>query len=149
MQESGVIGNLDNDMTVRNEQCTRPELAHLLHEFEHADVDELLQHEQYLKFQCDFKVSKDFFCYIATLLFDYVWDSCQVYVTNVLLSLQDGVLAMVEAFEQLGNPFLEDSGQLLDLDQSIIMPQDVIDNVRNVKSFGDEKYKPFYGKKDN
>ena len=32
------------------------------------------------------------------------------------------VIALVAAFEQLGNPFLEDSGKLLDLDQSIFMP---------------------------
>ena len=39
-------------------------------------------------------------------------------------------MALMDAFEQLGNPFMEDSGELLDLDQSLIMPPDVVDNVR-------------------
>ena len=50
--------------------------------------------------------------------------------------LQADVLALVDAFDQLGNPFMEDSGDLIDLDQSIIMPPDVVENVRKVKDIG-------------
>ena len=42
------------------------------------------------------------------------------------------VIALVDAFEQLGNHFLEDSGELQDLYQSIFMPPDVVDNVKKV-----------------
>ena len=49
-------------------------------------------------------------------------------------NFKSDVLAMIEAFEELGNPFLEDSGDLLDLDQSIIMPQEVVNNIRNIST---------------
>ena len=57
--------------------------------------------------------------------------------------LQADVLALVDAFDQLGNPFMEDSGDLIDLDQSIIMPPDVVENVRKVKDIGVQKYQEF------
>lgn len=57
------------------------------------------------------------------------------------------MVALVDAFEQLGNPFLEDSGELLDLDQSVIMPPDVVDNVRKVKDIGLEKYTTYVNKR--
>ena len=89
-----VIENLDDTSTVRREQVVRPEMARLVREFEGNDeAGELMHHEQYPKFQSDFK--------------------------TVVNSLDD-------AFEQLGNPFLEENGALLDLDQSDIMPNNVI-----------------------
>ena len=72
-----------------------------------------MHHEQYPKFQSDYK---------------------------------SDVIALVDAFEQLGNPFLEDSGELLNLDQSIFMPQDVVDNVRKVKDIGFQLYTTFPNK---
>ena len=50
------------------------------------------------------------------------------------------IIALVDAFEQLGNPLFEDSGELLDLDQSIFMPPDVLDYVRKVKETSDCNY---------
>ena len=38
----------------------------------------------------------------------------------------DDVLALIEAFQALGNPFLEESGLLIELDGSIIMSEQVI-----------------------
>ena len=46
----------------------------------------------------------------------------------------------------LGNPYLEDSGELLDLDQSIFMPPDVVDNVRKMKYIGLQLYTSFLNK---
>ena len=48
------------------------------------------------------------------------------------------VIALVGAFEYLGNPFWETSRKPLDLDQLIVTPPDVIDNVnvRKVKYIG-------------
>ena len=57
------------------------------------------------------------------------------------------VIALEDAFEQLGNPFLEYSGELLDLDQSIFMPTDVVDNVRKVKDIGFQLYTTFLNKR--
>ena len=53
----------------------------------------------------------------------------------------------MDAFEQLGNPFLEDSGELLDLDQLIFMPPDVVDNVRKVNDIGFQLYTTFLNKR--
>ena len=58
-------------------------------------------------------------------------------------------IALVDAFGQLGNPFLEDSGELLDMDQSIFMPPDVVDNVRKVKDIGLQLYTTFLNKRVN
>lgn len=57
------------------------------------------------------------------------------------------MLALVDAFEELGNPFMEDSGELLDLGESIIMPQEIVDNMRNVKVIGFQRYKAFVEKR--
>lgn len=54
---------------------------------------------------------------------------------------------LAEAFEELGNPFLEESGDLLDLDQSIIMPLEVVKNVRNVIEIGTKMYMEFLQKR--
>ena len=46
---AGVIENLDDPATVRREQVVRPEMAHLVREFEGVkDSDERRHHEQYL-----------------------------------------------------------------------------------------------------
>ena len=50
------------------------------------------------------------------------------------------VIALVDAFEQLGNSFFEDSDELLDLDQSIFMPPDVVGSVRKMKDIGLQLY---------
>ena len=54
---SGVIENLDNPQTVRREQVVRPEMARLLREIEGTnESEERMHHEQYPKFQTDYKV---------------------------------------------------------------------------------------------
>ena len=57
------------------------------------------------------------------------------------------VIALEDAFEQLGIPFLKDSGELLDLDQSVLMPTDVVDNVRKLKDIGFQIYTTFLNKR--
>ena len=95
---TGVIQNLDDPRTVRRE------IALLVRMFEETnELDERMHHEQYSKFQSDFK---------------------------------SDVITLVGAFEQLGNPFLEDSGEMLDLHQSLVMPPDVVNDIRTVKDIG-------------
>ena len=53
----------------------------------------------------------------------------------------------LNAFEKLWNLFLEDSGELLDLDQSIFMPPDVEDSVRKEKDIGFQLYTTFPNKR--
>ena len=57
------------------------------------------------------------------------------------------MLALIEAFEDLGNPFIDDSGNLIDLDESLIMNQDVVDNVNRVNEIGLTRYKDFIDKR--
>ena len=54
---------------------------------------------------------------------------------------------LVKEFEDLGNPFLDESGELFDLDQSVIMPQEVVDCVRNVQTIGEKLYQDFLDKR--
>lgn len=61
----------------------------------------------------------------------------------MVLHFQDDVLHVVQAFEDLGNPFMEESTDLLDLDQSLIMPKEVLDSVKNVRGVGLAKYRQF------
>ena len=59
---------------------------------------------------------------------------------NFQSDYKSDVIALLDAFEQLGSPFLEHSDDLLDLDQSIFMPSDLVDNVRKVKDIGLQLY---------
>ena len=108
---AGVIENLDDPSTVRREQVVLPEMALLVKQFDcETNTDEKMHHEQYSKFQADYK-------------FD--------------------VNCLVEAFEQLGNPFMERSGDLLDLDQSLIMSKKTVHNVRTIEETGKVMYISF------
>ena len=53
------------------------------------------------------------------------------------------MLALVDAFEQRRNPFLEDIGEMLDLDQSLVIPPHVVNNMRKVKDIGLQLYTEF------
>lgn len=44
--------------------------------------------------------------------------------------------SLVSAMEEHGNPFKEDSGDLLALDTKDIMPAEVIESVHNIKKIG-------------
>ena len=55
---AGAIENLDDRRTMRREQVVRPEMARLVSEIEGGEgLDDQLHHEQYHKFQADFKVT--------------------------------------------------------------------------------------------
>lgn len=157
-QESAVIGNLDNEMTVRREQVARPELARMVAEFEGVEeLDDTKHHEQYPKFQADFKVNMRMQLYDKLFIYEYLLhvSLCSLCCTSSCLNVlifdlcifQAGVLALVDAFEGLGNPFCEDSGQLIDLDQSVIMPIEVVESIKNAKPIGEQKYRDFLSKR--
>ncbi len=80
---AGVIGLTENPSELRRHLIVGPELSRLTHEFEQpAQSTDERHHEQYVKFQRDFKTD---------------------------------VQAVVDAFVDLGNPFLEDTGKLIEL----------------------------------
>ena len=68
-------------------------------------------------------------------------------VNFLLVIFQSDVLALIDAFEDLGNPFMEESGDLLDLDESSVMPPHVVENIRKVKDIGFIRYKAFVEKR--
>ena len=53
------------------------------------------------------------------------------------------VNALVETFEELGNPFLEDNGDLLTLDTKKIMSKEVIQTVNTIEENGKKQYNKF------
>ena len=53
------------------------------------------------------------------------------------------VKASVKTFEELGNPFLEDKGDLLTLDTKKIMSEEVIKTVNTIEENGKKQYKTF------
>ena len=53
------------------------------------------------------------------------------------------VRSLTAVIEEMGNPFLEESQDLLVLDSKIIMSSSVADTVRKVESLGAEQYKTF------
>ena len=63
--------------------------------------------------------------------------------TKFQLDFQSDVLSLVDAFEQLGIPSLEDSCDLIDLNQSIIMPFEVVNSMRNIEETRQELYSSF------
>ena len=56
---------------------------------------------------------------------------------------KDAVLSLVEAFEKLGNPWKERSGFLYELHESIVMPDEVVANIRSLKQIGEVKFCKF------
>ena len=120
--EGGIIGNLDDEQTVRRHQASIPEMIRMVQEFEKSNGDGKVSgsddrhHEMYPKFQEDFR--RD-------------------------------VLALVDAFEKLGNPWKEQSGLLYELNESIVMPDAVVQNIRLLKSIGEGKFENFLEKRVN
>ena len=53
------------------------------------------------------------------------------------------VLGLVDSFEKLGNPWSETSGLLYDLNESIVMPDEVVQNIRSLKKTGEERFRKF------
>ena len=54
------------------------------------------------------------------------------------------VTALVEAIKELGNPFLDDTSELLVLDSRDVMNEFVVETVRTVEYLGTEKYNRYY-----
>ena len=53
------------------------------------------------------------------------------------------VKALVDTLEEMGNPFLEDNGDLLTLDTKIIMSKEVIQTINTIEENGQKQYNTF------
>ena len=59
-------------------------------------------------------------------------------------TFQNDVLKLKKTFQDLGNPFVEDSGQLISLETSCVMPEQVVSSVKTIKDIGKEQCNIFF-----
>jgi hypothetical protein len=64
-------------------------------------------------------------------------------VLSVQKSFSKNVQSLVSVIEELGNPFIEDSTDLLVLDTKDVMPQCVTESVKNAQEMGQSQYDKF------
>ncbi|CAC5413699.1 unnamed protein product [Mytilus coruscus] len=62
---------------------------------------------------------------------------------SVQRSFIHGVTSLVEVIDELENPFLEDSNELLVLDTKDIAPSAVVDTIRRIENVGQDQYEKF------
>ena len=53
------------------------------------------------------------------------------------------------SFEKLGNPWIETSALLYKLNESIVMPEEVVQNIRQIKMIGEKKFKHYHDQRIN
>ena len=53
------------------------------------------------------------------------------------------VLALVETFEDMGNPFLDDTPELLSLDKRHVIDESVAHSIRSIEALGKEKFREY------
>ena len=61
-------------------------------------------------------------------------------LSSTEMTFKEEVMTIVCVFEDIGNPFQEDSGELLTLDTREIMNDDVIETTRNIVKMGEQQY---------
>ena len=66
---------------------------------------------------------------------------------SVQTNFAQEVKSLVDAFEEMGNPFKEDSGDLLTVDTKIIMDSNIHRTVENVFKLGKQQYEQFIKEK--
>ena len=54
------------------------------------------------------------------------------------------MLSLVEAIAEMGNPFLDQSDELLTLDLANVMDQSVVETVRTIEALGKEQFQSYY-----
>lgn len=51
------------------------------------------------------------------------------------------VLALVETIQDMGNPFLYDTSELLSLDKHHVIDESVVDTIRSIEALGKDQYR--------
>ena len=111
----GAIGLMQNPVAFRKWLLARPEQGWLIEEFE----------KQFLESKDDDNFHHD------------EGNSTQT-------SFKSQVLSLVEAFEDMGNPFLDESEDLSTLDMGIIMDESVVNTIRTIEALGKEQFNSYY-----
>ena len=112
---TGVIGKTENPSLLRKHMVALPELARLLHENEFNDDERCTGNEQ--KHHTQYH--------------------------KIQLKFQSDVNSLVEQFECLGNPFVEESGDLIAIGSSVVLSEQVIVDIRSAHEVGLAQYKAF------
>ena len=110
--EGGAVGLTENPSALRRWTIGGPEIARMVTEYEGQSAPEKKQSPKHHE-----------------------------QVPSVQNSFLKNVKSLVSYVEDLGNPFKEDSGDLLALDTKDIMPAEVVESVQNIKKIGQSQYK--------
>ncbi|VDI22411.1 Hypothetical predicted protein [Mytilus galloprovincialis] len=111
--DGGAVGLTENPVALRRWMIAGPEMARLTKEFEST--------------VSDFEVEED--------------EHHHENKTSVQKSFLKDIWSMVEVMNELGNPFMEDSQDLLVLDTKDIAPTSVVDTIRKIEKIV-LKFKP-------
>ena len=112
--EGGAVGLTENPSALRRWMIGGPEIARMVTEYEGQSAPEKK---------------------LSTKHHEQVPSVQNAFLKNVK--------SLVSSVEDLGNPFKEDSGDLLALDTKDIMPAEVVESVQNIKKIGQSQYKAF------
>ena len=112
--EGGAVGLTENPAALRRWMIAGPEVARIIHEFEETYSKEVSEEKRHHE-----------------------------QIPGVQAAFKKNVLSLVSAIEDMGNPFEEDSTDLLVLDSKEIMDDTVVKAVREVLSIGQDQYKAF------
>ena len=108
----GALGLTENPMSFRKWMLAGPEQARLLTEFEAQYSSEVS--ENYSHHEEGLSAQRTF---------------------------KQQVLALVETIEDMGNPFLDDTPELLSLDKRHVIDESVADSIRSIQALGKEKFR--------
>ena len=111
----GAVGLTQNPSAFRKWLLAGPEQARLIEEFEKQFLTE--KEGEYLHHDKGFFNKKNF---------------------------KTNVLSFVEAIAEMGNPFLDQSDELLTLDLANVMDQSVVETVRTIEALGKEQFQSYY-----
>ena len=59
------------------------------------------------------------------------------------INFKQQVLALIETIEDMGNPFLDDTPDLLSLDKRHIIDESVVDSIHSIEALGKEKFSEY------
>ncbi|KAK3725326.1 hypothetical protein QZH41_002764 [Actinostola sp. cb2023] len=112
--DGGAVGLMDNPSALRRWMIGGPELARMINEYEGQLSREKNQQRKHHE-----------------------------QVPSIQNAFLKNVKSLVNVIEDLGNPFKEDSGDLLALDTKDIMPVEVVESIKNIQKIGKDQYKAF------
>ena len=113
--EGRAVGLMENPAALRRWMISGPAVARIIQEFEKTYSKKVSEEKRHHHEQ----------------------------IPGVQAAFKKDVLSLVSAIEDMGNPFEEDSTDLLVLDSKEIMDDTVVKAVREVLSIGQDQYKAF------